>query len=225
MRMKEAIVVLMAMLLVVPVVAQEKQISFGVKGGINMANLAFDPELPESMESSTLMGLAFGGVLGFNLSPAASLDMEVMYLQKGASWEETDGDCTGETDIKLAYIALSPMLRFKIHSESLTPYFMAGGEIGMLMSANAEGTWECDGESGETDVDVKDSYKDIDFGVSFGAGVEFPMGNSALFVEARYAMGLSDIGEDADDTELLQEDDDDATVKNKGIYLFGGLRF
>lgn len=223
MRTKEAIVILMALLLAVPVVAQEKPFSFGVKGGINMANLAFDPEPDPGPDN--MMGFGFGGALGFSLSPAAALDLEVMYLQKGASWDAEAEGCTSETDLKLAYLTLSPMLRFKFHSESVTPYILAGGEVGLLMSANAEGTWECQGESEDYDEDVKDFYEDLDFGFSFGAGLEFPMGKSALFVEGRYAMGLADIGADAEDEELMQEDEDDATVKTKGIYIFGGIRF
>ncbi|MBM3317849.1 MAG: PorT family protein [Candidatus Eisenbacteria bacterium] len=221
MRVKGAIAILMALLLVVPVMAQEKQINLGVKGGINMANLSYDPKPEEG--SSSLMGLAGGMVLSFNLSPAASFDGEVLYIQKGASWDVADEECSGDTDVKLTYISISPMLRFKIHSQSLTPYFMGGGEIGLLMSAKAKASWTCQGESDDYEEDVKDSFKSIDFGISFGAGVEFPMGNSGLFVEARYAMGLTDIGEDVEESTM--QDEDEGTIKTKGIYLLAGIRF
>jgi hypothetical protein len=224
MRMKGAIIFLMALLVAMPVLAQEKQISFGVKGGINMANLVFDPEPDDTMDN--LMGLAAGGVLSFNLSPSACLDGEVLYIQKGASQDMEIEGCTNEADLKLTYLAVSPMLRFKIHTQSMTPYFLAGGEFAFLLSAKSTGSSECNGQTEDFDVDVKDYYKSTDFGVSFGAGVEFMAGSTSLFVEGRYAMGLTDISDVPDDELVLAADeDDDGSVKTKGIYIFGGLRF
>jgi hypothetical protein len=218
MSMKGAIILVMAVLVAVPVMAQDKQISFGVKGGINMANLTYDPEPVKGPDN--LMGIAAGGVLSFNLSPSACLDGEVLYIQKGVSSKyETEG-CSGDAKLKLTYISISPMLRFKIHTESFTPYFLGGAEFGLLMSATVAGSTDCGG-SGE-DFDMKDYYKSSDLGVTFGAGVEFPLGSSALFVEGRYAMGMTDISKTPSNLDVA---DDTSSTKTKGIYLFGGMRF
>jgi hypothetical protein len=223
MSMKGAIILVMAMLVAVPVMAQEKQISFGVKGGINMANLVLDPEPTKGPDN--LMGIAAGGMLSFNLSPAMCLDGEVLYIQKGCS-SDTEGElCNSEADTKLSYIMISPMLRFKFHAASFTPYIMGGAEFGFLMSAKSTGTSDCGGDTEDFDVDVKDYYKGTDMGVSFGAGVEFPLGTSALFFEGRYAMGLADISDTPDVMTVAADADDDSSLKTKGIYLFGGLRF
>jgi opacity protein-like surface antigen len=223
MSMKGAIILVMAMLLAVPVMAQDKQISFGVKGGINMANLTYDPEPVNGPDN--LMGIAAGGVLSFNLSPSACLDGEVLYIQKGVSSDLQSEFCSGSADLKLTYISISPMLRFKIHAESFTPYFMGGAEFGLLMSAKSTGSSDCEGESEDFDLDVKDYFKGSDLGVTFGAGVEFPMGSSALFVEGRYAMGLTDISDTPEDLMSAAADYENSSTKSKGIYLFGGLRF
>jgi hypothetical protein len=223
MSMKGAIILVMAMLVAVPVMAQDKQISFGVKAGVNMANLALDPEPIKGPDN--LMGIAAGGMLSFNLSPSLCLDGEVLYIQKGASMDSESEFCSSESDLKLTYISISPMLRFKFHTASFTPYLMGGAEFGILMSAKSTGTSICGGDTEDFDVDVKDYYKSSDLGVSFGAGVEFPLGTSALFFEGRYAMGLSDISDTPSDMTAAADTGSDSSLKTKGIYLFGGLRF
>jgi opacity protein-like surface antigen len=219
MSMKGAIILLMAVLVAVPVMAQEKQISFGVKGGVNMANLTYDPKPTKGPDN--LIGLAAGGVLSFNFSPSMSLDGEVLYIQKGYSATSESEGCTSDGKLKITYVSISPMLRFKVPGEGITPYFMGGAEFGILMSAKSTGTYECAGQSEDFNVDVKDSFSGSDMGLTFGAGVEFPTGGSALFVEVRYAMGLSDISKSTDG---MDDTNDSSSVKTKGIYLFGGLR-
>lgn len=57
----------------------------------------------------------------------------------------------------------------------------------------------------------------MDFGLGFGAGVSFPLGTNALFVEGRYALGLSNINDDPEDP--------DTQIKNKGIQVIAGITF
>jgi opacity protein-like surface antigen len=219
MSMKGAIILVMAVLVAVPVMAQDKQISFGVKAGVNMANLTYDPKPVKGPDN--LMGIAVGGALSYNLSRSLSLDGEVLYIQKGYSAKTELEGCTSDGKLKLSYISISPMLRFKFPGASITPYVLGGAEFGLLMSAKSTGTYECGGQSQDFNTDVKDSFTSSDFGVTFGAGIEFPMGSSALFFEGRYAMGLSDI---AKTPEGMGDETDNSSVKTKGIYLFGGMR-
>ena len=208
----------LAFLFALPVMAQTNPIVLGFKGGVNLANLSIDPDTDPSPDM--YLGLAVGGLLGFEISPGMTLDTNFLYIQKGAKWEsDFEGDTFKETD-KYSYVVINPMLRFAVQNQGLRPYFMAGPEIGFLVDATATG--EINGED-QDDVDLKDFTKSTDFGVNFGAGLEFPSGNSAFFVEGRYAMGLTDIMDDGD--EGTKQEDEQAEVKHRGIYLMGGVRF
>jgi opacity protein-like surface antigen len=225
MRSRVAAVVLLALLLAVPVMAQTKPFILGVKGGVNLANLAFDPE-PDP-KPDMFMGLGFGGSLGFTISPGMTLDTDFLYLQKGAKWEGSGEDEMAIPDqtYKYTYLVVNPMLRFVVQNQGLRPYFMAGAEVGFLLDAEIE-TDDGGEEAEEDSYDLKDYTKATDFGVNFGAGLEFPSGNSAFFVEARYSLGLTDIVDEGDAEATKQEDEDDSSsAKHRGIYLMAGMRF
>jgi opacity protein-like surface antigen len=225
MRRKGTLVCLMALLLTVPVLAQEKQVHVGFKGGLSLMNFSYDPELEVGPDSR--LGLALGALLSVNVSPSMSVDGEVLYVQKGAKLDAADGDCSSQDEWKLAYITISPLLRFKVHGESVSPYFLGGIEFGLLMSADHEWDWECNGETEAATDDVKDYFKDTDFGITVGAGLDFPSGKSTFFAEARYSIGLSDISDTGDD-EMSQSAEvvvADYEIKNRGFYFLAGVRF
>ena len=90
---------------------------------------------------------------------------------------------------------------------------MAGPTIGFLQSAKLKvimGSYE------EWD-DLKDDLKSIDFGLGFGAGLDLPIGNNFIFVEARYSLGLMNIADKDEGTY--------ADVKTRGIQFFVGITF
>ncbi len=224
MKTRVAAAVLLALLLAVPAMAQEKPMTFGVKGGVNIANLVFDPEPEEGMDN--LMGMGLGGTMSYMISPGFSIDTDLLYLQKGAKETVTVDGCDLTSKVKLSYVSLIPMLRYTLQAQGFAPYFLIGPEVGFLMSAKVKGEGDCEGVEGSAEVDIKDQTKSVDFGLNFGAGVQIPAGNMALFFEARYALGLSNIEDTSDEEEgTLAEDEEDTSTKTKGIYLFAGVRF
>ena len=56
--------------------------------------------------------------------------------------------------------------------------------------------------------------KDTDFSLVFGAGVAFPIGESALDLEVRYALGLRNLDEE-----------EDIDAKSRAIVILAGFRF
>ena len=102
---------------------------------------------------------------------------------------------------------------------SFAPYLLFGGVFGYLIDAQASTTSSRDGESSEMQADesIKEQFKETDFGVTVGGGFEVPASSYAFFLEGRYSLGLTDIGNDSEGDALAQ--------KHRGVYLFGGLRF
>ena len=196
-KMSVLLIVFAALLIAMPASAQ---VNLGVIGGLNLANINTDPDPPSGVDLNSRTGFGVGGVLSFGLGETFALQLEPMYLQKGATAKEA-----GEEDkLEAAYIEVPVMIKFPFGSGDTKPYVMAGPTVGWLLSA------EVDGE------DIKDEVKSIDFGIAFGGGVSLPMGNNTVFVEGRYSLGLTDVNDDPTD---------DTKFKTKGIQIMAGITF
>lgn len=124
-----------------------------------------------------------------------------------------------DTDSRLDYATLSPMLRFTSRRFGFSPYIRLGGEVGYLVSANEHSETYREGGPLElkTDRDVKDQFAETDLALALGVGFELPAGSSSFFAEGRYSFALTRVQADEVETE------NDA--KTRGIYILGGIRF
>ena len=196
--------------------AQSNQM--GLLAGINISNL---DEKNANYDNRT--EYAFGGILEFSRNEMFSICLEPMYLQKGASEEISILGINFEMDWRINYLEVPVMLKYKMGQNPTKFYFIFGPTFGILLSSEMEVS--ALGESIE--VDVKDIMESIDFGVSFGGGLSFPMGvNSTIFIDIRYTLGLADIIkggtiESAGETESIP----DTEVKTNGILITAGFLF
>jgi opacity protein-like surface antigen len=193
--------VIVALFMVTPVSAQH---SIGFCGGLNLAKLSFDPDL-EGVDKSFRTAFGAGGVLDLRLAENVALHLEPMYLQKGVKLEG-GGE---EAKVKLAYIEVPVLFKIALGTSTTRPYLMAGPAIGFLLSSKLTNGGE---------EDLKDQTEDIDFGLNFGAGLSFPAGTNTIFVEGRYALGLTDIAKEGTGEE-------DEKVKTNGIQIMAGVTF
>ncbi|MFH1278163.1 MAG: porin family protein [Candidatus Eisenbacteria bacterium] len=201
-----------------------KPVTFALKGGISQTTPSLDPD-PGAGDGAA-MGYGGGVTIGLNLSSHVSFDAEVLYARKGGKYSYSTGDPIEgpegrlESRVALDYVTLSPLLRATFRPHGASPYLLAGAEFGFLM--NAEWEWsETTGGSGTWDA--KDEFEETDFSLSFGGGLDLPAsGTTNFFVEARYYYGMTDISK-TPYSESIREDTSE--MKNRGTYLFGGLRF
>jgi opacity protein-like surface antigen len=203
------LIVPLVLFLVLPVGAQNRM---GVVGGLNFANVSSDDleeglsaEIGADVSLANSLGFGFGGVLDIVLSENAALHLEPMYIQKGAKIEIEGFD--EDVKFKAAYLEVPVMVKLAFGTSEAKPYVMAGPTIGYLLSAKL---------TNGDEEDMKDTTKDFDFGLGFGAGVSFPAGDNMVFVEGRYALGLTNVDDDPDDP---------VDVKTKGIQIFAGITF
>ena len=188
-----------------PIFAQDNAMQFGVKVGLNLANLSFDPE-PEgtSYDASTKFGL--GGIMLYPLSEVLDLQVEALYLLKGTKSKFDFFGEVFEAEFNFAYLSVPVMVRYNLGSGDASPYIVVGPEFGFLLSAKTK--------FGDEEEDFKDEVKSIDLGFNVGAGVSMDLGTMPAFAEVRYSLGLSDI-----------DDNDAGTTKTTGIQLFVGMMF
>jgi len=194
--MKKLLLTAAAVFALTTVNAQD--ITFGVKAGVNFANInVSDPD----ENSDPITSFHFGGTVEFSISETFSVQPELLYSAQGSSNSENN-EGFGKVVLNLDYIYLPIMVKYYV-AEGLS--LEIGPQIGFLIKA----------ESGTDDisVDVKDVIKSIDFGLNFGAGYKL---ESGLNFAARYNLGLSDISD---------VDDSASKVKNGVFQLSVGYTF
>jgi hypothetical protein len=178
--------------------------TFGVKAGLNLANLTGDIK-----DTSMKVGMAGGAFLTYNITEIFAVQPEVLFMMKGAKGKAEDG-----TDGKWSvnYIEIPVLLKVNLPTEGkMDPFLAVGPGIGILMSSK-----QSDGES----VDVKDYTKSTNFGIIAGAGVAYQMEKATLSLEARYEIGLATIAKNA-------AGDDSAvdSIKTSDISILVGYGF
>ncbi len=165
---------------------------FGVKGGVNFASLNGD----DIKNAETRTSFHVGGVYEIKISNAFSVQPEFLYSSQGYKGE-------GDFQFQANYLNVPLMGKFYV-AKGLS--LQAGPQVGLLIYAHEKSVLL----GVELDNDVKDNYKDIDYGVNFGLGYTLPSG---LFFDARYNLGLSAI------------DAGEADIKNNVIQLSLGFLF
>lgn len=183
-----------------------------------------------------------GGFLEYWFSRSLALQLNVLYLQKGvridtdfegSTFEPSIGQNvnifgTTKQSLNLTYLSFPLMAKFAFgggNPGAARPFIMAGPEVGYLLSAEtsdfvgeiqayvpAQGGGAA--EINESGTDVKDDIESLDYAVNLGAGVIFPLGQTSIFLDGWYSLGLSTVNKDGENS-----------VKNNVVTLNLGLMF
>ena len=203
MRLRRVVICLPAvMLLMVPSTVAAQGISYGVKGGINFASLSFDPS--EDINTGTRIGIAAGGFVALPLGSRLTIQPEGLFSQKG---EKADLDGV-VAKLELDYIEVPVLLKYAITQGASRSFHVFGGPS-MAFKVRSRATASFGGTTVETG---EENIKDTDFGVVFGAGMDF----GKWSVDGRYTMGLADINND---------ESDDTKIRTRTISVLAGIRF
>jgi len=187
---------IMFMIMAFAASASAQGMMFGLKGGLNIAKMSGD-DVPD--EATWLYGGAGGVYFGYAFNDMFAIQPEVLFMMKGMNIDVLDESFK----VKLNYIDVPVLLKVSIPTEgSFKPSIFAGPYFGFLMSAKID------------DEDIKDQVKSMDYGLVFGAGMNYMLAEDKGFIslDARYGMGLTTV----DDTDA--EDD----LKNMGITIMIG---
>ena len=163
-----------------------KPVSFGIKAGLNLANINYKGD-----DESESGDMKFGGHIGVNarvaISEALYFAPELLFSMQGSRDEDEEFDI--KSVLKLNYIQLPLMLQYQ------TPggfYAEVGPGFGFLMSAKSK--FEMDGE--EDEEDVKEYFEGLDINGNIGLGYNMANG---FGIGARFSKGFSNIIKDAGD--------------------------
>jgi hypothetical protein len=183
------------------------QVSIIPKVGVNFANASLSENNGLEAGKSSLIGLTGG--LGFNFSLTSdnflSIQPEILYSQKGFSSAST-GLVSYDGDYRLNYLEIPLLVKINFGGEKVRLYVNAGPSIGYLLSGRVNGRVSALGILG-TSIDESIEFTDsptpldirqldanrIEAGLNFGGGLGYAFaGSTALFVDVRYNMGLTD---------------------------------
>lgn len=152
-----------------------------LKGGCNFSkNIGND--VSEEIQTIVVPAVAFG--LRANIIDMFAIQPEVMYSVKGSKIE-SDGIIANTF---LHYLEI-PIL-FKL-TPSINSKFYPSIFVGPALGINTVADIKVDGNSSKSDE--TDIYKDIDFGITMGAGFDFKIKSSRVIIDIRYNLGLLNI--------------------------------
>jgi hypothetical protein len=181
-----------------PAFAQEP-VTFGIKAGIVNSTLNVDDE--DGFEVDSVWGAAAGLFAVKNMTDMLGLQVEALFVQKGAHDNTLDLD----TKLRLTYLDVPVTVRIgNTMTDAGHFHVFTGPQVGFKI--NAEGQNDIFG-----DLDLGDEVKSVDFGWTLGAGYE----RGPWSVDARYTMGLTNIN----------AAESDGTTKNRSGMLLVGYRF
>jgi len=133
---------------------------------------------------------------------------------KGAKAER---EILGETlklTTKVNYLEIPVLAKLSIPTKgTVKPSLFVGPSLAIKLSSKAK--WEYAGESEEEDIE---ELKSTDFGLVFGGGVDFALGQGKLTIDARYTLGLTKVGEP-------EEGEEEVDMKNGAISIMVGYSF
>ena len=202
--MRSAGIVLALLLVCGNTAFAQQQAAFGVKAGVNFANLNFEGE-DADVNFDSRMGFVGGLFVVVPSNSPFALQAEALYSQKGAQFE-SEGF---ESKVRLNFLEVPVLARFSTPASNGSSFHVfAGPSFGFKLSAEAVDSFE--GEEETTDLD--DDVKSFDLGLVIGAGVEF----GKFVIDGRYSWGMTDLNND---------DTEDLKVKTRTFSVMAGFRF
>ncbi len=156
------------------------QINYGVKGGVNFANVGGDDMGDTDMRT----GFHVGGFLELSLLGIAAVEGGVYYSQKGYQVTEEFAGMTFEGENISSYIDIPVVAKF---GPIPFVHFYAGPQASILL----DNTVKANGESESS----TEGMRDLDLALVLGAGVNLPVGLSASL---GYDLGVTSLDEDGD---------------------------
>jgi Outer membrane protein beta-barrel domain len=156
-------------------------IQFGIKAGGNMAKpMGADAQDPLATLKSRV-GFMGGIFLAVDLGRVVTIQSEILYTMKGATYVALDDTFTDK--LYADYIEVPLLLKLKIPTPVVQPFVFGGPTVGFKLQEKLMSNGE--------EIPLADALlKDNDYGAIFGAGLN--MGKH-LMLDVRYSLGLQKV--------------------------------
>jgi len=165
-------------------------IAFGVRGGLSVSSISGESSL---IHTSSKYGPGGGVFFTLGVSDAFSVQPEILYVSKGASWgdgQSTDdlGNPTGTYELLslVDYVEIPVLLRFALPLGSVVrPVLSAGPAVAFEADERLKTTGDL------SSSEKVDFYKNTDFGAAAGLGLEMVGGGGIWSLDTRFTRGFT----------------------------------
>ncbi len=169
-------------------------VSFGVKGGVDLSRVMFTP----SVKQSFAMGMNGGVTFRYIEENHFGLIVELNYEQRG--WKEDFEQYPYEYTRTLDYIQI-PFLAHIYFRRRGKFFFNAGPEVGFKIGESTKANFDYHNLSSIKDFPLRTTYQyqmsaenKIDYGISAGLGSEFSLNRrNSIYIEGRFYYGLGNV--------------------------------
>ena len=189
--------------------------SVGLKAGFSLANQDYKiTPIDYALETDPVIGPAAGIFLEAFRGRHFSFQTDFAFVTKGSKTTtqsvtvnhlDNDNIVLNEGDLKVSkfyYLCLSPMARYRIDLERITPYAMLGLRVDFLLKYKTD-----------SDYPLEEQQKVIP-GLTGGVGVEYNLNGLGIFIEFQYQ------------TDAMPVTGKDPLLINNNIFLFTlGIRY
>jgi hypothetical protein len=209
--------ILTALLLAPAPASAQTATSFGVQGGLNVANVDFKPSSSEPEFNPDFKSRnrgVFGAFVAWDFNPNFGLQVDALYSQKGTKFDQRE-EFEGEVfdfhfEASVDYLEFPILLRANMPaSDAVTFRVFSGPAFGFKVSDDVKAT-----VNGEPDEEGLPEFKGQDVTWVVGGAVQF----GQVFFDVRYSWGLTNIITD-------ESRDEDEEVKTRTLGFMVGFRF
>jgi len=188
------------------------QIKFGVKGGLNYANmLDKNNNRTYSDDYQAKIGFNLGVTAEYSISEKFAIEPGLLFSTKGYKLENSG--ITGSVNLNYLEVPINAI--YKIEFSNAKILIIAGPYLGYAVSGKMKASEPVLGvneDSKEQKVVIGTDIKPLDFGLNIGAGVEI----KDITVSLQYGYGLAN---------LTLHSENDAKLKNRVLGISIGYKF
>jgi hypothetical protein len=192
-RTRKSILASSFILIAVAAVSAQAGVTLGARAGVSIAKASLDVQ--QNFDSANRTGFAGTVFLDTGMG-ILNIQPEISFIQKGAK-DAISGDA-----IKLDYVEAAALLKAGLPLVVVQPHVFAGIAAGFATKDNFR--------VGNVDF----STKTADWTIPIGVDVRVPLGSLALYGDARYAIGLTDVSKGTTNVKDL---------KNRAWILSAGI--
>lgn len=133
----------------------------------------------------------------FGIAPGISIETRGQVYE--GSYEDDFGSYSVDGSANFLYLQIPVLAKVQFPAGPAMIQLLAGPELGFPLVKEIETTETIDGESENFKGDAE--LASLDFGLTFGAGLKFPVGAIGIFVEPSYYLGLTNSDDSGSDPE------------------------
>jgi len=180
-----------ALLIVSSLNTDAQKAEFGLRFMPTFSSFEMKTSSGSTIKGELTLGYGVGAFLGFNLSDHIGIQAEVIYSSITQKYEEVDI----ERKVNLRYVNIPLLLSINTDkSKPVNVNFVVGPQLGLSVGSKLS----VSSDEGTSDLQALLLVKKSDFGLAYGAGLDFGLNQSRnirLGVGFRGVLGLVDVSD------------------------------